>query len=418
MMYLHTLKKRVVHNDLKPCNVLLDEKGVPKICDFGMSKMKGSSQSSKSTKIKAGGTLAYNAPELLRPPFFGNHKLDIWAFGILVCELFAEQKPFNQFSTLQRSVSAQEEAIRHSIKQGDLPSMDKLPSDMLQDLVTACCHQNPKRRPEFTDIFALLLGRNLSLAPPKYKETTQDGASRRSEKKENKKEKKIEDGQPVLESDKLETNNPFTNNPFPVRWQCCVDATMQNYKPRLLLISFISPNEISTCDVLNMPLIHSFSFNVCTTWSILLQVDGLPNMTQSSGGAMNTTSTAVFTKTEALSAVPVRATPHFPPTFACPRCQEQVMVALRDSHNQHCRSTPPLSKQPTSSAASLQTVPPRPTRLPPNKTHGQAQPKSQSQQQQTPQVAHAPHISATTPSSSVPSSAAKEAKQVCTLCPT
>ena len=44
-----------MHNDLKPSNVLLDNRGVAKICDFGMSKMKDSSR--MSSKIGPGGTL-------------------------------------------------------------------------------------------------------------------------------------------------------------------------------------------------------------------------------------------------------------------------------------------------------------------------------------------------------------------------
>ena len=117
MMYLHMQRKRVVHNDLKPSNVLLDHNGVPKICDFGMSKMKSSSRSSSSMKIKPGGTLPYNAPELLTHPFVGTHKLDVWAYGILLWELFTEQKPFD---------GMQPRAIEHAIKEGDLPPLSLL----------------------------------------------------------------------------------------------------------------------------------------------------------------------------------------------------------------------------------------------------------------------------------------------------
>ena len=131
MMYLHMQRKRVVHNDLKPSNVLLDHKGVPKICDFGMSKMKSNSRSSSSMKIKPGGTLSYNAPELLRPPFLGSHKIDVWSFGILVWELFTEQKPFD---------GMREEAIRHAIKEGDLPSLSLISATPHGIVFAFFCH--------------------------------------------------------------------------------------------------------------------------------------------------------------------------------------------------------------------------------------------------------------------------------------
>ena len=50
-----------------------------------------------------------------------------------------------------------------------------------------------------------------------------------------------------------------------------------------------------------------------------------PSMPQGSGGATHTTG------------VPIRTTPHVARTFSCARCQQHVVVALRDSHNQHCR---------------------------------------------------------------------------------
>ena len=60
LAYLHP---HVVHRDLKPCNIMLDEKGVMKVTDFGISKMKHATYLTRNALI---GTPAYTAPEVYR----------------------------------------------------------------------------------------------------------------------------------------------------------------------------------------------------------------------------------------------------------------------------------------------------------------------------------------------------------------
>ena len=59
--YCHS--KGIVHRDLKPDNILLDENGVVKICDFGVARMVGTNDSANMTGQV--GTPVYMAPELL-----------------------------------------------------------------------------------------------------------------------------------------------------------------------------------------------------------------------------------------------------------------------------------------------------------------------------------------------------------------
>ena len=87
LAYLH--HRNILHRDLSPRNVLVVG-GMAKMIDFGLSV-----DSKQQTGI--GGTLAYIAPEVLRgsPPSIAS---DLYAFGVIVYELFSGRHPFDTSS--------------------------------------------------------------------------------------------------------------------------------------------------------------------------------------------------------------------------------------------------------------------------------------------------------------------------------
>lgn len=85
LAFLHA--HRVVHGDIKPSNLLVDERGAPRIIDLGLATVEG--------QIEDGfrGTLGYAAPELLRgqPPTPAS---DIYALGATAYQLVTGHRPF------------------------------------------------------------------------------------------------------------------------------------------------------------------------------------------------------------------------------------------------------------------------------------------------------------------------------------
>jgi len=90
--YAHSHK--IVHRDVKPGNVLIDEAGNPMLLDFGISKMLEANTDAQITSTGVGiGTPEYMAPEQgLGDPV--DWHADIYALGVIFYELITGQRPF------------------------------------------------------------------------------------------------------------------------------------------------------------------------------------------------------------------------------------------------------------------------------------------------------------------------------------
>ncbi|KAA8542732.1 hypothetical protein F0562_023884 [Nyssa sinensis] len=91
--YLHRgCNTRILHFDIKPHNILLDEDFCPKISDFGLAKLCPKKDSIISM-LGARGTIGYIAPEVLCRNFGGvSHKSDVYSYGMMILEMVGGRK--------------------------------------------------------------------------------------------------------------------------------------------------------------------------------------------------------------------------------------------------------------------------------------------------------------------------------------
>ena len=114
IQYLHAMD--IVYRDLKPENLLLDERGYLKITDFGFAKIV------PDRTWTLCGTPEYLAPEIITSKGHGKG-VDWWALGILMFEMLAGYPPFfdeNPFGIYQKILAGRIEFPRHF----DAPAKD------------------------------------------------------------------------------------------------------------------------------------------------------------------------------------------------------------------------------------------------------------------------------------------------------
>lgn len=134
--YLHTLEPPVIHQDIKPDNVLKDSTGTFMITDFGIStKIRSTLRKSVNQAENSGGTMAYMGPER-----FSKHPLaimasDVWALGATLFELLTGDTPFGDLGGVLQQKGA------------EIPEITGDYSPELKRVIEACLAKEPWDRP-------------------------------------------------------------------------------------------------------------------------------------------------------------------------------------------------------------------------------------------------------------------------------
>ncbi|XP_019198398.1 PREDICTED: mitogen-activated protein kinase kinase 4-like [Ipomoea nil] len=161
--YLHT--RNIVHNDIKPENLLFNSQGVLKIADFGISKILNEETCGELLP----GTLGYMSPERIHDYFTQQHGLpkahayagDIWSFGMSIWELYVGDYPLLDDSLLQPTSYLT--AIKTAISASQpLRLMPAGTSPELRNFIACCLEIHPQNRATAED----LLGHPFILRQP------------------------------------------------------------------------------------------------------------------------------------------------------------------------------------------------------------------------------------------------------------
>eukprot|EP01122_Echinamoeba_exundans_P009785 TRINITY_DN3520_c0_g1_i5.p1 TRINITY_DN3520_c0_g1~~TRINITY_DN3520_c0_g1_i5.p1 ORF type:complete len:584 (-),score=64.32 TRINITY_DN3520_c0_g1_i5:1438-3189(-) len=138
--------QNIVHRDLAARNVLLTESRVPKVADFGFSRVVGDDGVGKtSTDV---GPIRWMAPEALRDHAF-SEKSDVWAFGCLMVEVFTYgAAPFADVDLFRVAVMVRDE--------GHAPPIPSQAPQWAHIVMSACFQREPEYRPRFQDICGML----------------------------------------------------------------------------------------------------------------------------------------------------------------------------------------------------------------------------------------------------------------------
>lgn len=103
--YAH--EQGILHCDIKPSNIIVDENGRARILDFGIARDLGASGG--DSDVLTAGTPEYMSPEQILPPYDVDHRTDVYSCGVMFFEMLSGQLPFG---TAPRQVDAEMPQVR------------------------------------------------------------------------------------------------------------------------------------------------------------------------------------------------------------------------------------------------------------------------------------------------------------------
>ncbi|KAF7983615.1 hypothetical protein HWV62_20534 [Athelia sp. TMB] len=144
LVYIHS--NNMVHGDIRGANILMDAEDRPRICDCGLTSI---IEPSEFTSVKTAGACRWTAPELMipsetmeeDPTTLFNTATDIYAFAMLIIEIFTGKIPFSN--------KKNDSSVIFAVLDGGRPDIPSSIVDIpaLRDFLELCWHKDPQKRP-------------------------------------------------------------------------------------------------------------------------------------------------------------------------------------------------------------------------------------------------------------------------------
>ncbi|SEM46701.1 serine/threonine protein kinase [Mesobacillus persicus] len=156
----HAHQNQIIHRDIKPHNILIDDNGNVKITDFGIAMALSATSITQTNSVL--GSVHYLSPEQARGGM-ANNKSDIYSLGIVMFELLTGRLPFS-------GESAVSIALKHL--QSETPSLKRwnptIPQSV-ENIVLKATAKDPFHR--YNDVYEMEQDLETSLNPERLKES-------------------------------------------------------------------------------------------------------------------------------------------------------------------------------------------------------------------------------------------------------
>ncbi|KAL7583461.1 hypothetical protein Lser_V15G44784 [Lactuca serriola] len=163
LQYMHDLADPpIIHRDVKTNNILLDERLVAKVADFGLSKSLGdANRTHVTTQVK--GTMGYMDPEYYMTQQL-TEKSDVYSFGVVLLELITARNPIERGKHIVREVrqamdKSKELYNLHEVLDPTIGLSSQLKGlERFVDLALSCVKETGSERPTMSDIMKEIEG--------------------------------------------------------------------------------------------------------------------------------------------------------------------------------------------------------------------------------------------------------------------
>ena len=151
LVYLHSHSPKLVHHDLTPNNILVNEVTyLTKLTDFGMTRAIDAASLTRSSSIK--GTPGFVAPEALCYPLRYDDKLDVFAYGCVIITVITHQWPTPQL--MGEGEPLVEMASEFQLREHHFEQFSKEETKAFRGITKLCLENQEAMRPTSTMLLA------------------------------------------------------------------------------------------------------------------------------------------------------------------------------------------------------------------------------------------------------------------------